>query len=597
MGFLAALTGDERYAAWGWRGLRELASAYEAYGETHDSEKTPYRYFYGGLYEAQCQLQVVQALELLADAPGASPDDIERLRAAVITPGCEALDRWMNVMQVHNMTVWAMSALAQAGRMLGRQGWVDRAFGAERNGLRSLLTRGLPRNGATGEPDGFWFEHAPFYACFYVLTAITPLVRAADAAGALDDDGRARYAAMFDAMPHLVDGELRILSVSDRVAPGTMRLTQTRHLFEYAAGQVDARHAPLLALLHERCGAPRGSWAALAFGPDELPAPAPPKTLRQSCVLPEAGLATLRATTSAGNATLWFQNLKRYDGAPQGHHHMDKLSLSLHAFGEVITSDLGWPGCESKQSGRGAYLSGTLSHNTLMLDEYDQGVVETLSFKCDPDADTPWARGSFRGRSTDKMTKVFRDHHGGRLADGVYDDAVITRTVWWDFPRVVVRDELVAGTEKRFDFVFHARGQMVARAMVADGAAPLGMPALPEDGAWQFFSGRADADPVELLIADWRVRSDVYVRLVAVGDGPFDAHWGRTPDNPAEVTRGTVVLRAPGAERRFATVLELHHGTPRAAGVELEADGSVRVAGFEGGESRYVAPSPDEEAS
>lgn len=404
----------------------------------------------------------------------------------------------------------------------------------------------------------------------------------------MTDDLRQRYASFFDAMPHLADAQLRLLSISDRVAPGTMRLTQARHLYEYAAGQVDAKHAPLLAHLYEECGAPRHSLAALAFGPDELPAPEAPKTLVQSCVLPEAGLATFRRQTPKGDATMWFSNLKHYPRGAQGHHHMDKLSLSLHAFGAVVTSDLGWPGLESVESCRPAYLSGTLSHNTLMLNEFDQGAVETLSFATDLEATVPWARGSFRGDSSNRMQKTFRDHHHGRVQDGLYDDAVITRTVWFDFPRIVILDELAAESEKRFGFVFHARGQMVATPVPDPQAEALAMPALPEDGAWRLFTGRAAADPLACFIADWRVRADIYLRATVVGDGPFDAHWGATPDNPGEILRGSIYLRAPGRTQRFATALELHRGTPGTASVELAADGTVRLHQYDGAAKTYA---------
>ncbi len=586
MGFLHALTGDERFSRWAWNGLRDLIQMYTEVGAEYDVEAEPYRYVYGGLYEAQAQLLTVQALELLTGAPGGTADDVARLREVVITPGCEAISRWMNVMMVHNMSVWAMGALAQAGRALERKDWLEKALTSERCGLPMLLQTGMRRNEATGKPDGFWFEHSPFYGCFYVITAIIPLVRVGLDTGAMTDDLRERFAAFFEAPPHFTDSELRLLSISDRVAPGTMRLTQMCHLYEYAVGQVDAKHAPLLAMLYERCGAPRVGLAAMAYGPDDLPEQKPPRTLVESCALPEAGLATFRADTLQGKATLWFSNLSRYQGAAQGHHHMDKLSLSLHAFGDVITSDLGWPGCESEDSGRGAYLSGTFSHNTLMLDEFDQGTVEVQTFEADMAAAVPWARAGFRGNSSDKMWDTFQNHHGGRLKKGLYDDATITRTVWFDFPRIIVLDELSAESEKRFGFAFHARGSLVAQGVAAEGAA-LNMPVLPDDGFWQNFTGRASADPVSLFVADWCVRADIYLRLVTASDGSFDAHWGATPDNPAELSRGTVYLRAPGLRRRFATVLELHPGSPQVASVALSDDGAVECLSYGGDAVTY----------
>ena len=95
------------------------------------------------------------------------------------------------------------------------------------------------------------------------------------------------------------------------------------------------------------------------------------------------------------------------------------------------------------------------------------------------------------------------------------------------------------------------------------------------------------ADPVRQLTADWRVRTDLYLRLVTVADTSFDAHWGHTPDNPAEPRRGTVLCRAPGKTVRFASVLELHEQTPSVAGVAFAEDGRVLVQRYDGGELAY----------
>lgn len=586
LGFLWRLTGDDRYAAWVWEGLRQSVRLYRA-TLSHDNtfDKGKFGVVYSGLYEAQSVLQMIQALELVGDAPDRSTEDRQAVIDDIFIPVGERLSAWMDRMIVHNMSCWSMAALAELGRFLGREDWLEKAFHSERCGLRMLLERGLPRNEGTGKPDGFWFEHSPFYGCFYVITSLVPLYRAAEDADLLTDDLRERFASLFDAPPHLVDSQLRLLSISDRVAPGTMRIAQMRHIYEYAAGQIDERHAPLLALLYERCGATRVSLPAVAFGPDELPEPAAPVALTQSCVLPEAQLVTFRADTPRGAATLWFGNLTRYPGSAQGHHHMDKLSLSLHAFGTVITSDLGWPGLEPDPS-RQNFLSGTLSHNTLMLDEFDQGTVETQRLETHLHAPIPWARGSFRGNTPDKMFETFRSFHKARLQEGLYDDARISRTVWFDFPRVVLLDELDAESEKRFGFIFHTRGAMGARNTPAEGE-PLGLPPLPDEGAWRHFTGRAFADPVARFVADWRVRADIYLRLSTTSDVFFDAHWGATPGNPAEIRRGTIFLRAPGTQRRFATVLELHEGTPKVADVALTPDG-VTVWTFDGDKTSYA---------
>jgi len=142
--------------------------------------------------------------------------------------------------------------------------------------------------------------------------------------------------------------------------------------------------------------------------------------------------------------------------------------------------------------------------------------------------------------------------------------------------------------------------EMVVNAITDGARAALALPAPPTEGAWRHFTGRATADPVTCLVADWRPRADIYLRLATVSDGTFDAHWGATPDNPIEIHRGTVVLRAPGRTRRFATVLELHRGTPTVQAVSLDADTvTVRLWGEEEargyGNSGCVRPGEDQD--
>ena len=586
-GILWQLSGDKRYATWAWAGLRDLANLYQSVNESLAPGENPYGVIYGGLYESQSQLQTVQALELLKDFPG-SAANFQRVREKVVVPTCEALVRWMDVMNPHNMSVWAMAALSEAGRVMDRPDWLDVAMHHPRNGLRELLTTGIPRHAVTGKPDGFWFEHSPFYGCFYVVTPILSIVRAGERAGLMDADLRERFQSFFDAPPYLVDSQLRILSLADRVGPGMMRLTEMRQIFEYAAGQVDEKHASLLSLIYQHNGASRVSLAAVAFGPDKLPEPQAPPSLVGHGVLPEAGVATFRVQPPQGDATLWFVNPRRYPGSSQGHHHLDALSISLHASGTVVTSDLGLPyGNPAVPAEIRGYLGSSFSHNTLLLDEYDHGMPETLSFNANLEAEIPWATGSFRGNSEDAMWDLFANRKNGRLKKGLYDDAVISRTVWFDYPYVVILDELDAETEKRFGFAFHARGSMIAVHDAPKRAKPLGLPSLPEEGAWSWFTGKVYADPVQTLVADWRPRADVYLRSITVSDGLFDAHWGSTPDNPLEIRRGTIYLRAPGKKRAFATVLELHSGTPTVRKVETQEREGVHISLFSGKSKSY----------
>lgn len=583
LGFLYALTGDARYSEWVWRGLRALAfDLYAPERRRKPVDEQRYSVVYGGLYEAQTMLQTVQALALVEDGPGANAETLEALDTWVLRDAGDAASRWMDVMGPHNMTCWSMAGLAQVGLRLGRRDWVEKALYSERAGLRALLTLGVPRDPATGAVDGFWHETSSFYGCFYALVPLISLVRVGEAEGAMDDELRERFRAMFEAPLHLADPELRLVVIGDRTGPGRLTLPQLRHALEYAAGQVDAeRFGPVLALVYARSGAPRTSLAALAWGPDALPEPCEPP--RASVVMPAARMVTFRARTARGDVTCWFLGGEDA-GMWQGHHHHDKLSLSLHAFGEIVTSDLGVPSFHDNVWA--AFLNGTFSHNTLLIDEAAQGTMRAEHFEARLDAPVPWARARVRGDRTGPRERLWQTmvKRGDNVREGACEDVLLDRTVFFDPPYIVLTDRCEAPAAKRFGCVFHAYGSMVV-STEPDDLAVIGLPPLPSDGVYGLFVNRTDADPASRATADWRVSGTLWLRLVAASDAAFEATWGRTPGNPREETRGTLLLRAPGTARRFVSVLELHAGSPTVRGIEAGEAVTVRFA--DGGTRAY----------
>ncbi|MCZ7643895.1 MAG: heparinase II/III-family protein [Planctomycetota bacterium] len=582
LGFLYRLTGDERYSRWVWSGLRNsVADLYapERLPDVGESREKKYTLVYGGLYEAQAQLQLLQAFELVDGAPGSSDEVREGVRTHCFQAAAAMLSRWLNVMIVHNMSCWADAALARLGKHLNEPKYVEQALTGERAGLRLLLTRGAPRDERTGKPDGFWFETAAFYH-FYALIPIVGLMELGEAEGMLDADLRERFAALFEGPWKLADPELRMLTVGDRASPGRLSLTQFRHAYEYAAGRLDPeRYGPLLALLYERCGASRDSLAALAFGPDELPAPA--RLEHASVPLPAARMAAFRGQTGFGPMNLWF--LGGEDNQPgQGHHHHDKLSVSVSACGEPLSWDMGLPGaCDTDWA---QFLNGVLSHNTLMLDEIDQGPMKSLAFESGLDAPVPWARAVVEGDRTGYRQSLWKVclRRGDAVQEGVYDGAKLERTVYFRAPLAAFSDRVEAPAERRAGFVFHARGELLVAADEAPGSKPLDLPAPRETGAWRLFVQRRKAEPLRHVEADWRIQANLWLRLCATCDAPFEAHWGRTPGNPSTWDRGTLLLRAAGASRRFGAVLEIHRGTPSVKRAELDSNGTVRAVRYEG---------------
>ncbi len=589
LGFLYALTGDARYSAWVWAGLR--AAALDLYLPANVHPKDPFSVVYGGLYEAQSMLQLLQAYDLVAAAPGASDEGRAALHANVFVPVGEALSRWMDKMIVHNMSCWSMAALALLGRRVGRREWVEKALHSERCGLRLLLTRGLPRAPDGGPPDGFWHETSTFYN-FYAVIPLIALYRLGVEEGVVDAELREHFAAAFAAPLHLVDERLRFCLFGDRTQPGRFTLPLLRHFYEYAAGQVDAgRYGPVLALLYAHTGAPRNHLAALAFGPDALPPPAPPPAA--SVVLPAARLVTFRRDTPLGRVSLWF--LGGEDNHPgQAHHHHDKLAIALHAGGELVAPDIGLPAFHAP--GWQRFLNGTLAHNTLFLDEASHGPMASVAFAADRNAPVPWARAAVRGdRLQPGRASLWKTMLGRKdeLVEGLYDGATLARTVWFDPPFIVLSDALTTGhgEERRCGFIFHAFGTLRVETVPAPGA--LALAPLWDTDSIRVFAPRTTAAPLGQLTADWLVRDDLRLHLVVTADTPFEGNWGRTPGSPREESRGTVLLRAPGAARRFGAVLELHAGTPRVVGVGLGADGAL-TARLAGGGERTYAPPPAE---
>ncbi|MBE7462772.1 MAG: heparinase II/III family protein [Planctomycetes bacterium] len=594
LGFLWRLTGDERYARWVWAGMRQAVDdlyhpgRLETSGEGRvkgEQREKGYSLVYGGLYEAQAQLQFLQAFELVEGAPGGTEELAQSVRQHVLTAGGETLSRWMKVMDVHNMSCWGSAALGLLGRKLGRREWIDQALHSERAGLRTLLLQGVPKDDRSGAIDGFWFETSSFYH-FYAAIPLLPLFRLAEQEGVVDEELRGRLRALLEAPLQLVDAGLRFVTVGDRSAAGQLSLAQYRHVYEFAAGQVDAeRFGPALATLYETTGATREHLSALAYGPDDLPAPGFPA--RKHAVLPSARMAVFRGAACGQPLDAWF--LAGEDNAGgQGHHHHDKLSISLHAGGEPVAADQGLTGFSD--SVWTTFLNGTLSHHTLLLDETDQGPMRSLAFETGLQADVPWAYGCVEGDREGARGKLWKvmQRRGDEVREGVYDGARLARTVFFGSDFVALADRLEASGERRCGFVFHARGALQVHAERSSESASA-LPALPNTGVYGLFTARQSAAGLAHAVADWRLGDGGWLRLCVTCDAPFELTWGRTPGNPAALDRGTILARALGNARTFGAALEFHRGSPTLVRVERDATG-LTLHRYHGTQRRLALP-------
>ncbi|MDA1139195.1 MAG: heparinase II/III family protein [Planctomycetota bacterium] len=553
LAFLYGITGDERYSDWVWEGLRNSVKLYQSPNSGSDK---PYSWVYGGLYEAQSMLQLLQSVELVKGAPGGSGEDLQAVRNEIFVPVCDTLSRWMDKMLVHNMSCWSDAALALVGKFLGNDEHVEKALYSERAGLKKLLEVGLPKAPDGGPPDGFWFETSSFYN-FYALIPLCALHQMLPVAADIWDKFEGHFFAMFEAPIHLADEHLRVVPVGDRYAPGAFYLPYMRHVFEYGAGILPERIGPLLSLLYQASGAPRNSLAALAYGPDELPPPREkPKT---SVVMRSAKMATFRGQWKGDPVTLWFLGGNDYH-AGQAHHHSDKLSFSLHAKGRILTSDLGLPG--SQDNDWAQYLFSSFSHNTMFVDELAQGPMKSLEFNADVDAEIPWAKAKVQGNWNGIPPSLQRamQGRGDEIDPGANEEVVLTRALHFSPPLIQFVDTFESPVERRFSSAFHCYGNLIVDTQPS--AEELALPALPAHGALSLLTEKHTCSSASKVVADWRVDTGLFLRLVATADRSFEVTWGRTPGNPSIQTRGTLLLRTAAAKCEFQVCLELHSGSP-----------------------------------
>lgn len=530
LGFLYALTGDERYAEWVAEGMRRAVEFFR-HGELRNEQYWGALLFHP-LYDAPALMMLCDAYMLTRNSRAYSSADHEAIIADVFSAGIRPLLGFLDQASVHNITCYVAAAVARLGYHLDRADWLERGLRDARVGLRAELTRGVPAD-ESGHIDGFWFEGTMFYH-FYALCPLTCLMELdrMTGGGAWQDPGtRSRFEEMFAAPISLADEHLRLPTIGDLGAPKVLRLHLYRHLYEYAAGQLSVdRFAPTLAAVYQ-AGIPRNSLAALAFGPDDLPEPRLPSG---HTYLHRHGVAIMRAPGG-------WHVLFRCGPHGAGHDHPDRLEIAITAHGRIIAPDPGTAGYELKAIH--PYYRSTFSHNTVFVDEADQAPSSAAHMLWLPNARPAYARGT--------------------LPDA-YEDVLLTRHVWLDPPYLILMDVCTSENNHRYGWLFHAYGTMCWRTRRPAAGQP--MPPVP---ILETYLQSPETVWVDGQVqVNWRVDEDVYLRLLATSDGRFQATFGRTPGNPMLDDMGAVVLRAAGKRRCFWTVLEVHRSTPSVAGIE-----------------------------
>ena len=558
VGVLYCLTGDERYARWVADGMRQAASYY-THAEFRRQDISGPALYFSNLYDAAMLTLLANACSLTQMSAAYSPEDKEKIRRQIFEERMPTMIEFLRVRPTHNMSCFVSLALGYAGKLFERPDWSALALG-ETTGLRRQLRNGIPAD-AHGEVDGFWYEGTTFYHFYSLcpLVGLWELDRACAGGVAVDAEMRRRYGKMFAAPVTVVDRQLRLPLVGDLGAPRVMNLASYRHLYEYAAGQVDpAQFGPVLSAIYASSGLPRNGLTALAYGPDQLPAPGGIPT--SSTCLPVAGLGVFR---TAGPEQLYVTfRCGKYVG---GHDHPDRLTVALNAFGQPLSPDLGEPGYSLRDKANLSYYRTTLGHNTLFADEAEQTGAAALVWQ--PEATPARAQGTI-------------------AAAGIR----FRRTLIVDAPYVILLDDYQAAAEHRYGWVFHAYGPVTVSAPVltAGGGPAFGMPAFPERPGFAHLHERRIGMANGPFQARWQVTKDLGLMAAMVSDGDLEVTAATAPGQPYPDTLGALVLRLPGKIRRLATVLEPACGTaPTMTHVALEGP-DLLVTRTDGTPRRYA---------
>lgn len=548
----AAITGDPKYAGHARAILLGYAERYQAYPyHANTTWNLAWRWISGGhLFEQTLgeawalSTYIAPAYDLVHDQGLLGPDDHQRIRAGLLLPMLETIDKYKA--GVNNWQSWHNAAMFAAGAVLGEPAWmrkavlggpdspldlvVGQAANIEAKGLHLAGNSFLFQMQHSVTPDGMWYENSWGYH-FYALQALVALT---EAARRLDIDlwQAPRFLSLFTlpARYALPDGSLP--RFGDDVSSTALGHAD---LFEpaYAASGDPA----LLALLPAT-----PTWASVLHG--RTPQAAAVSQALGSQVFPGAGHALLRTAGPAALTSVFA--FGEYGGY---HGHLDKLSFVLFGYGEELGVD---PGRARSQAYRlpvhGLWYKATLSHNTVLVDgQSQQGVAARLTlFSANPELAVAAAE-----------------------CDQAYPGVMHRRALLQTERYLLIIDDLTAATSHRYAWLYHNRGER-ADCAVATAATELKGRFSGSEYIQNAKEGRT-ADPVRVVFAGPRV--NVHLALagaaattVTTGDGVGASVTERVP---------LVLLTREGPRTCFVALLE-----PVVAGQAAQVrDLSVREEG------------------
>lgn len=514
-----ALTGARKYAEHARRLLIGYAERYANYPRRGTTAwNLPYNYVTGGrLYDqtlSEASALVVffaPAYDLIGDAAALSPADHRQIQDRLIRPMLDNLGRsWWNG-GVGNWQSWHNAAMFWGGVLLRDPAWIERSLNDPDNGFYFQMAHAVTA-------EGMWHEGAWGYH-FYALQALTWQAEGARRVG-LDlwkaPALRAMFRLPFDCL--MPDGQMPRFGDDVNSAP-------QKYPALMEAGRFNLPDlAGLAAALPEQ-----PVWETVLYGRNcgNLKMPIPALTSR---VFPAAGYVILRRGGAAGLAA--GMTFGPYGGA---HGHLDKLSFVFYGFDMELGVD---PGRAASQAYRlpihKNWYKATISHNTVIMNGRPQrpctGELECFTngagYAAAVTSASPWPGVRHRRLLL--------------LTDGY----------------LLVADDLAAGDQVRFDWLYHQRAAALA---CAAAAAPAGPPA--DIAGAEYLKNCRQGDTtkaVHAVFQDGGIQTDLIMAggpeaRVLAGDGPGRSVADRVPLVMAGRTGTSVWFAAVLAPARAGT--------------------------------------------
>ncbi len=529
-----AVTEDMRFADFARQVLLGYADRYRQYpfhsggrGQSNWDKTAGGHLFEQTLNEASSlATRIAPAYDLIYDAPVMTSSDHERIREGLLIPMLENIDK--NKARQSNWQTWHNAAMLWGGAVLRDDVWVEKAICDPENGFFRQMEISITS-------DGMWYENSWGYH-FYTLQAMVEIAEGARRLG-IDLWQNPRFKAMFTLPVRYSMPDESLPRFGDDV---NTRLSSTRRYLEFAYHAFgDESMLPFLAT--------KPTWDSVMFGRDTKKTSA--ATALDSEVFAGAGHAILRAT--GDKELVAVMTFGPYGGF---HGHFDKLSFIFFGVGTELGVD---PGHAASQAYRlpihKNWYKATVSHNVVLVDGCSQAGVS----------------GALKSFTVNEA-------YTAALAtcDDAYPGTRNKRLLVLTPSYLLVFDTLDSETERRYDWLYHNRGQ--------DAICDAATTPVELDDAFpgsKYIANSRKGMTDEMIRVQFKNKDLItHVTMAAelgtevlVGDGP-----GASIDDRVPLT----MISRHGIRARFAAVLEPVHDPKLATvtGVRIvDDDNTIRL--------------------